>query len=219
MDRALIPAVLVVGLTACATVSDLPPDYVVGANGNGLVIVSLTLSGKTLERLSSFEFRIRDVAPEDGDPVNAMPYFDSARQHARWIGGGDRSRQNVDLGVIVKESNSAEPLDITDAGTVTGRLATLRLPAGDYEFYAWKVREPNLYGGTEYSPKHTFSYRFSVKPGQTIYIGQLNLRLTERNTQMITIEDKRDRDLVVLVEKIPSIRAEQVSFGVGRPSL
>lgn len=216
MDRALIPAVLVLGLTACTTVSDLSPDYALGANGDGLAIVSLTLSGKALDSVSSFEFRVREVAPEDGNPVIARPYFDSARQHGRWMGGRDRVLRDADRGVIVKGVNSSEPLDIADAGTPTGRLAALRLPAGDYEFYAWKLREPNPYGGTEYSPSHPFSYRFSVRPGQAIYIGQLNLHLSERNTQMITVEDNRGRDLAVLMEKIPSIRAGQISFSVGR---
>lgn len=219
MNRTLIPAALVVGLTACTTVSDLPRDYAVGANGDGLAIVSLTLSGKTLDRVSSFEFRVREIAPEDGDPVSMRQYFDSARQHERWVAEGESLRRGADRGVIVKGANSAEPLDIAEAGTATGRLAALRLPPGAYEFYAWKVREPNPYGGTEYSPTHPFSYRFSVKSGQVVYLGQLNLQLSERNTQTITVEDKKSRDLAVLTAKVPSIRAGQVSVGVGRPSL
>lgn len=216
MGRALISTVLLLGLTACATVSDLPPDYAVGANGEGLVIVSLTLSGKTLDRISSFEFRVREAAPKDGDQVRTKPYFDSAKQFERWVVEGDNERRATDWGIIVKGPNSSEPLNIADAGKATGRLAALRLPAGHYELYTWKLREPNPYGGTEYSPSHPVSYRFSVKPGQVIYIGQLNLHLSERNTQTITVDDNRGRDLAVLMEKIPSIRAGQISFSVGR---
>lgn len=204
MNRTLIPALLVLSLAGCAATSDLPAAYTLDAKRQeGLAVVSLTLSGRTLDKIASFEYRIREVPPRDEDAVTAKPYYDSARQHARSVQGAG-GRQDAVRNVVVKGPNSSEPLDILDAGKATGRLASLRLPAGEYEFHAWAVREPNQYGGTEYTPGQDFSYRFSIKAGEAVYLGRLHLHLGERNTHKLTVEDRQDRDLTIFKEKYPS---------------
>lgn len=209
-------ALLAVVLAGCVTAPDLPPDYALDPNvPEGLAIVSLTLSGKTLDRVDSFEYRLRPVAPQDGEPVRARPYFNSAKQHARWL-IDTNGRRDAEWNVIVKAPNFGESLDVAEHGTVTGRLASVRLPAGEYEFYAWKLREPNPYGGTEYSPTQAFSYRFAVKPGQASYIGQLHLHLSARDTQKVTVEDRHERDIAILRKKHPSPHASQVTVDIGR---
>lgn len=204
MNRTLIQALLVLSLAGCAATSDLPAAYTLDAKRQeGLAIVSLTLSGKAMDKISSFGYRIRQVPPRDEEAVTAKPYFDSARQHARSVQDVGMQR-DADWNAVVKGPNSSEPLDIVDTGKPTGRLASLRLPAGDYEFHSWTVREPNPYGGMEYGPNQAFSYRFHVKPGEAVYLGRLHLRLGERNTHKLTVEDRRERDLTIFKEKYPS---------------
>lgn len=210
----LFAAVLAIGLAGCATATDLPPAYALDAKQpEGLAIVSLALTGKSLDRISGFEYRIREVPPRDEEAVVVTSRYASARQHARSLLGGSNQRQ-TEHRAIVKESNSAEPLDIRDAGRATGRLAALRLPPGDYEFHAWKASEPGAFGEMEYGPPRGFSYRFSIKPGVATYIGRLSLNLSERNTQRITVEDRRNDDLAILREKYPAIDIGQIVFGV-----
>lgn len=215
MNHFLIRALLAISLGGCAATSDLPHAYTLDAeHGEGLAIVSLTMSGKVLDTVSSFEYQIREVSPRDEEAVMAKPYFNSARQHARWVQQGGERRQAV-WNVVVKGPNFSGALDIVDAGKATGRLVSLRLPAGEYEFYAWKVRETNRYGGMEYGPRQAFSYRFGVKPGEGTYLGRLNLHLSERDTHRITVADQRSGDIAILREKHPSIGIDRIVLGVG----
>ena len=216
MKPILFPAVLVIGLSGCIATSDLPGDFALDAkHAEGLALVSLTLSGKSLDTISSFEYRIREVPPRDEEAVTAKPYFDSATQHARWVQIADR-RRDAAWKAIVKGPNSSEPLDILDTGRPTGRLAFLRLPAGEYEFHAWELRERKPYGGIEYAPKQAFSYRFAIKPGQSTYIGRLNLHLGERDAHKVTLEDRWGDDLALLRKKAPSLGVGRIAPGVGR---
>ncbi|MDP3513185.1 MAG: hypothetical protein Q8S20_10585 [Sulfuritalea sp.] len=215
MNPILFAAVLAISLAGCAATADLSPAYALHEKQpEGLAIVSLTLTGKALDKMSGFEYRIREVPPRDEEAVVATSRYASARQHARSLQDGG-SRRQTDHRAIVKEANGIEPLDIRDATKTTGRLATLRLPPGDYEFHAWKASELNAYGETEYGPPRDFSYRFSIEPGVATYIGRLSLNLSERNTQRITVEDRRNDDLAILREKYPAIDIGQIVFGVG----
>lgn len=64
MNKMLLPTLLVVGLAGCAASPDLPSTYVLDAKRpEGLAVVSLTLSGKPLDKVSGYEYRIREVLP------------------------------------------------------------------------------------------------------------------------------------------------------------
>ncbi len=219
-SRNLIPALFALCLFGCAASHDLPPGYTLDAKSQeGLIIVSLSLSGKELDKVSSFEYRIREVPALDENldekPAVEKPYFDSVKQHARGVQSWQRDRDTV-WNVLIKEPNFNEPLDVIDAGRAQGRLAAVSLPAGGYEFYTWSVREPNPFGGIEHSPQEAFNYRFTVKPGRATYIGQLNLHLSERGGHKITVEDKRARDMALLMKKAPSLGTVQVTSEVGQ---
>ncbi|HNB05698.1 MAG TPA: hypothetical protein PKV97_07190 [Thauera aminoaromatica] len=218
MKRILLSSALLFALAGCASVSDLPRDYTPGAaNSEGLAVVSLTLSGKDLGSVASFEYRVRDAAAQFDADVRRRPYFDSAKQQARWL--LDRDAQGptaARMRVIVKDQASAEPLDVVEAGKAIGRLAAMRLPPGDYELYAWKVVEPNRYGGNEFTPKRVFSYPFKVEAGRATYLGNLDLRMSEQDTYKLSVDDKAARDLALLSKKLPALRAEQIVHGVGK---
>jgi hypothetical protein len=212
-------SVVVLAMAGCAAAPDLPSTYAIDANRpEGLAIVSLTLTGRPLDKVSDFEYRIREVPPRGEAFAVVSHRYASARQHARSLQDGGEDRP-LAQGVVVKGSNAVEPLDIQDAGKTTGRLAALRLPAGEYEFHAWQLKVPGANGETEYAPPRDFGYRFSVRPGEATYIGRLNLHLSDRNAQRITIEDRRNDDLAQLRKKYPGLGSSRISFTVGKLQL
>lgn len=52
-----------------------------------------------------------------------------------------------------------------------GKLFILELPAGEYEFYTYKIKTIN----NIHTPSFTFSKRFSVKEGEIDYIGNIDI--------------------------------------------
>lgn len=187
MNSYSISTAFALALVGCAAAPDLPPNYALDAGrGEGLAVVSLSLSGKAFERITEFEYRLREIPPRDEEAVRKSIRFGSPIQHARSQEHSDDGRK-VAGKAVVKGSDLREPLDIHDAGKPVGRLLTLRLPAGEYEFHAWRLTEPGPYGEVEYAPKKDFSYRFSVKSGATSYLGRLHLQLGERDSQKLRL--------------------------------
>ncbi len=215
MKKTLLSALLVAGLTGCAAAPDLPSTYSLDPNRlEGLAIVSLTLSGKPLDKVSDYEYRIREVLPRGEAYAVVSQHYASARQHARSVQDEGKDRP-VTHSVVVKGPNNIDALDIQEAGKTKGRLAALRLAPGDYEFHSWQVREPSTYGETEYKPAREFVYRFSIKPGEATYIGRLNLHLSSRNTERITVNDRQVEDMSLLGQKYPALRAAKIVAAVG----
>ena len=215
MRKTLLSALLVAGLSGCAASPDLPSSYALDSNKpEGLAIVSLTLSGKPLEKVSGYEYRIREALPRGEAYAVVSQHYASARQHARAVQDEGKERPFTHS-VVVKGPNNSDALDIQDAGKTTGRLAALRLSPGDYEFHSWQVREPSPYGETEYKPAREFVYRFSIKPGEATYIGRLNLHLGQANNQRVAIEDRQAEDMNLLGQKYPALRAARVTASVG----
>lgn len=216
MNRPLLAVLLSVGLAGCAVSSDIQSNYALDVNrSEGLAIVSLTLSGKPLSQVTEFEYCIREVPPRDKEAITTKLQFGSVTQHARSV-GKESANLIVVRSAVVKGLNSTEPLDVLDAGKATGRLLSLRLPAGEYEFNAWKLMEPSPYGAKQYGSTQAFSYRFSVMPGEAVYLGRLRLHLNENDTHKITVEDRREVDLATFRKKYPSLDAGVVGIGIVR---
>ena len=128
MKQIFVLGALIFTLSGCASVSDLPPGYAPGAqDAEGLAVVSLTLSGKDLSRVSSFQYRVRKATSASGKVVERRPYFDSALQHARWLvdDAQDPAAQRIKL--IVKSPALAEPLDVVESGDLA--LLAKKLPS------------------------------------------------------------------------------------------
>jgi hypothetical protein len=86
-----------------------------------------------------------------------------------------------------------------------GRLAILELAPGQYEFYQWQ----QAYGGMIYKFGRPFAARFEVVAGQVTYVGSLHV--TVRGNQFsIAAEDRRQRDLALLAQKLPNVPPESV---------
>lgn len=118
MKQIFVLGALAFALSGCASVSDLPPGYAPRAqDADGLAVVSLTLSGKDLNRVSSFEYRVREAAGASVEEVERSSYFHSALQHARWLQDHDAQgpvAKRVKL--VVKGPALAEPLDVVESG-------------------------------------------------------------------------------------------------------
>ena len=86
MRKTLLSALLVAGLSGCAASPDLPSSYALDSNKpEGLAIASLTLSGKPLEKVSGYEYRIREALPRGEAYAVVSQHYASARQHARAV--------------------------------------------------------------------------------------------------------------------------------------
>ncbi|MCK9285487.1 MAG: hypothetical protein M0P39_14530 [Rhodocyclaceae bacterium] len=215
MIKALLPSLLIIGLAGCAASPDLSSTYALDSSRpEGLAVVSLTLSGKPLEKVSSYEYQIREVLPRGEAYAVVSQHYASVRQHARAVQDAGKERP-VTHSVVVKGPNNTDALDIQDAGKTTGRLAAIRLLPGDYEFHMWQVRESSPYGETEYRPARDFVYRFSIKPGEATYLGRLNLHLGEGNIQRIAIEDRQAEDANLLGQKYPALRVARLTASIG----
>lgn len=213
-QKKLMLSGLIFILSGCSTISDLPRGYSLGMkNEEGLAVVSLTLSGMDMNKVSSFEYRVREVVTGAGENVNRRPYFNSARQHARWLQDTDAQGPTATkINMIVKDQALVEPLDVVDAGRAIGRLAALRFPAGNYELYDWKLVVPNQYGGDEFSSSRAIGYRFSIEAGRATYLGNVDLRMTERDTYKVTVENKATRDIALLAKKLPSLKVDDIIY-------
>lgn len=211
MKRAVVSGVLMLGLSGCVTVADLPRGYTLGEYpAEGIAVVSLTLTGQAIERAASFSYRVRPASEAAGEMIR-RPYFESALQQGRWM--QDKAAQGPQpVPLIVKDPASREPLDVLEAGRPVGRVAVLRLPAGEYELYDWQLRVPNRYGGDEFRPKQTAIYRFRIEAQRATYLGNLNLHVTDQDTYRISIDDRANRDLALLAQKAPTLRAEDVRY-------
>ncbi len=214
MNKSLLSGLLVAGLTGCAASPDLPATYALDAKRQeGLVIASMTMSGKPLDKVSDYEYQIREVLPHGDSYAIVSQHYASARQHARSIQEDGKALPQA-YAVVVKGVSNADVLDIQDAGKAIGRLAVIRLSPGDYEIHTWQVREPSPYGETEYRPARELAYRFSIKPGEATYIGRLNLHLSQGNTERLAIEDRQAEDMNLLGRKYPGLRAAKITVSV-----
>jgi hypothetical protein len=198
----------------CSTLPDLPPDYALKSDPpEGLAFVSLTLAGKPMSQVSTFEYRIREIPPSDQAAVVTTRHFRSPKQHAKWVAGGGDPQPPV-WKAIVSGGNSSEPLNVFEAGKAAGRLVALRLPEGEYEIQAWRLLERNPYGTTEYGPKQPIHYRFSVRSGEAVYLGRMKLLLGAKNTQDIVVEDRFKDDLAIIHQKYPSIGNQPIRAAI-----
>ena len=216
MKNYLSVGVVILAVSGCVSMRDVPAGYALSERSNeGLAVVSLTLSGKDLDNVYRFEYRLRPAPPGPGQEVERTRHFNSALQHARWLiedGGRDTTSRRV----VVKDSAAGGPLlDIVDSGKAVGRLVTLPLPAGDYELVGWQIVVPSPYGRDEFTPKQTMRYGFHVAAGRATYLGNLDLHLPEHDRYSLSVKNNATRDLAVLEQKVPGVKAEDIIYEAG----
>lgn len=222
MNIRTLAALLVAGISAalsgCAATGGPPPGFQLNAaRQEGLAVVALTLSGVAMKNVSDYRIRIRPVIPVGRDGVIARRYFDSPARHAQWAATGLPDPSPAGEAAVTVKGPGADSLPaIVADGVEVGRLASLRLPPGRYEIFDWSVRMPDHYGGLEYRPERGFSYPFTIKPGQAVYAGQLNLDLTSSSGRL-AVTDERVRDLALLAKTAPELPAASVEIGALQP--
>jgi hypothetical protein len=202
--QALAVMMVAAVLSGCATTTqDLPLGFELDASrAEGLAVVSLTLTGVALDQVSGYEYGIREVRSGRA-AVSRTQHFESTKQFARWAASNQKARE-IKWAAVARGSG-AEPADILEAGKAVGRLVTLRLPAGEYEFYTWKVFEENKYGKMEYGPERTFSHRFTVQPGKAVYFGRLHLQFNRESAHILSVEGRDGEDMALFRNKYPQI--------------
>ena len=86
----------------------------------------------------------------------------------------------------------------------TGRLVYIKLPAGNYQFHEWE------YYGSRFFP-FTNPIPFTVSAGKANYIGNLHFSvLPKASAYKFEIRDMSDRDLPLLLKRIPTLRRDQI---------
>lgn len=132
----LIGTMLLAGLAGCGAGRDPPSGHALDTEDTqGLAIVSLTLSGKPLAEVSSFEYRVRSAPAGMGGEVRTKSRLTSVRQHARWV-AEDARRAAPHMTVVVKGPTSTEALTCSNparrsavllsCGCLPGRTSSTR---------------------------------------------------------------------------------------------
>ena len=86
----------------------------------------------------------------------------------------------------------------TDSGTHFGTVNTFRLQAGKYYIYPVTANALD-------KPMQTPTFTFEVKPGETVYVGELFMTSSCRLTKRFIVNDEYDRDTKRATKENPSI--------------
>ncbi|MBI3676174.1 MAG: hypothetical protein HY243_06110 [Proteobacteria bacterium] len=93
-------------------------------------------------------------------------------------------------------------------GHETGEVTVQHLEPGEYEIYTWQVAEGmGGLGEVLWSPRSDFSLRFTVRPGQTTYIGDYaRFQFPGAYTAFtFVISDKHERDIAIAKKVEPNL--------------
>lgn len=86
----------------------------------------------------------------------------------------------------------------------TGRLVYIKLPVGNYQFNDWEYHAGRFLPFPKPVP-------FTVVAGKATYIGNLHFSvLPKSRAYKFEIRDMSDRDLPLLMKRLPTLRREQV---------
>ncbi len=192
-----------IGLSACTVNEVAPAARLEPPSGQGTVIVSLTRSGD----VNSSIWLLLNKA---GSTFPVQVLLDDWNVKRDWA--------------QLKRPGRANQLSYSAADAPVGRLAVLQLPAGEYEIFQWKG-DTTVWtrGGLNYAVNSTvFSIRFTVRPGEVSYLGQLRLILPNEVGLADMKADFRieftrapERDLALLKSKYPD--AANVQIAVAAP--
>jgi hypothetical protein len=152
-----------------------------------MLVASLTVSGYTPGSMWLQLSRSGDASPAHSIPVNIESFG------LDWNPGGD------------------------DAGRrFRGRLASVELPPGSYEFGRWVMMVANT---AAYTSGARVGPRFTIKAGEVVYVGNLHFDIQKSASSSlpfrVDVNDERKRDLALLSSRYPGIRIESVRVHLG----
>ncbi len=213
----LVFAMAALALVGCATTPESRLRAAAdGSDGGGLAIVGMTLSGKPLNEVNSFEYSIRRITATRDDEMTIEQRVPSPVQRVRQT-GASRDSDAAYWSLAVVGPGTPDAADLVEDDALVGRVLALSLPAGDYEIFDWRIIENGTAGEHEHGPAQSFSYRFSVVPGRTVYLGRLHLALSTTRKQAIDIENRRDADLAALWQRYPALASTPVVVDLLQP--
>ena len=102
-----------------------------------------------------------------------------------------------------------------DAPGLRGDLFAAALPAGEYEVVGWQSRT----GYLSIYPREAFSIRFTIHPGEAVYLGAFHFLVKRRmalNPTVLQLNyiDEKLRDFGILLEKYPQFAKAPLTSGI-----
>ena len=124
-------------------------------------------------------------------------------------GEGVHGRIHYNASLLARTPNDYE-------GKESGAVRVVHLAPGEYEVYTWEISTYGPIVDSDYWPKREFSWRFTIKPGETTYIGTYEV-CPPAGTVFdyafkFLVADRRERDLAIARKKEPGL--PPVSFAV-----
>lgn len=170
-----------------------------GARGALLLAAALLLGGCSgAARLSAgSDYQLRKSSSE----ALVLVSFTAPFRQLHWSYRSVDGRQPAVEGFLMTSwAVDGEPLVVDGA-----EVFPFTLPPGEYEFYRWSQPAQGTYASSE-AP---FSLRFSVRPDQVTYIGNVQLR-TEGKRFGVAFVDKREWDVPGFLARYPRVTSDQV---------
>ena len=178
-------------MAACASVENVPNNFNLSPqSNNGILLASVTYHGT----YSGYSILFRKVGATDFQKLT--------------IGTGTAL---VPPGLL--------DWDIKQRG-LRGNLFAVELPAGDYEFYSWRVAS----GYANVKPSSDFRIPFSIIPGKATYQGNFKFnRDTGVGLTVIAVDvqyhDEATRDISIFQKKYAAIDPSNVKLGIDPSAL
>ena len=180
---------LALALGGCQTMGTPNAERTVDVSkkAGGLAVVSVTVSGYTP---GTHWYQIVDLRNSQQPPVSIATNAES-------------------FGLDWTASQGSEK-------TIVGRLAVVELAPGDYEIRRWVMRAGN---GAMYASRRPFGYRFTIAAGEVVYLGNVHTDIQQSASASAlpyasSVSDKQARDLPLLQQKYPAIRAGTIKIAV-----
>lgn len=170
---------------------------------NGYVIGSFSASGFSPKYSNKFQYGdysvyLRQIGDVD-KPITGRVFFDTRRKI--------RGVPNLDF--EVEEGR--------------GNVFVMPMPAGNYEFYSFRLHYADTFGEKNWTSVEEFSIPFNVVPGEALYIGEI--RVTHQFAKSVsntfipdggtfTCLEQFERDVPLVHAEYPFVRPFEV---VNRP--
>lgn len=214
----LLGVVIPLALSACAT-KNISGGYKLKADGdNGLIVGSVALVSPDAAwldwRLGDAEFRFRGSTKHGYEESGALSIkavdFDQAWNSIK----SDNWNQALNSVNRFKWSEGGEIEGFQGIGTA--RLFAVELPAGNYEFFDWRLKYHSSLGSGQ-----LFSLPFKVEAGKVHYLGQLTIHVAVGTDEwgidrisavVFRVYDERERDLAMLAKRYPALADSTVLF-------
>lgn len=177
VSRALLLSWMVFILGACTSVESVPNNFVLDPISNkGVLIGSVTYHGT----YSGYSVLFRKVGEDRASRLS--------------IGGGTALLPPSMLDWDIKQRG------------LRGNVFAVELPAGDYEFFSWRVSS----GYAEVRPQQDFRIPFSIFPGKAVYLGNFKFERASGLGGTVTAvdvqhNDESNRDIGILGKKYHGI--------------